>query len=181
MDLTTWSGIRQSVEQIVNLIANLFEQFSAKMLYPRILEVVALLGHCYEATQQVPQFKVFLKQCFQEGLGIQVLTALPERFYAVLEDTISYPDIMRRLKDRPSMRGLFTILSIRVKRVQGSLHDDMSYLLQVLPPLLNKETPYTCDHCGYAVSTLYWHCPSCRHWGTMKPYSGLKLKETQAA
>lgn len=140
-------------------------------------EIVALLGHCYEATQELSQFKVFLKQCFHEGLGIQVLTALPDRFYSVLEDTISYPDIMQRLKTRPSMRGLYTILSIRVKRVQGTLHEDIAYLMQVLQPLLNKETPYTCDQCGYSVSTLYWHCPSCRHWGTMKPYSGLKLTE----
>ncbi len=138
-------------------------------------EIVALLGHCYEATQQLQHFKVFLKQCFQEGLGIQVLTALPERFYTVLEDTITYPDIMCHLKERPSMRGLYTILSIRVQRVQGTLHDDIAYLMQVLQPLLNKETPYSCEHCGYSVSTLYWHCPSCRHWGTMKPYSGLKI------
>jgi lipopolysaccharide biosynthesis regulator YciM len=143
-------------------------------------EIVALLGHCYEATQQLAQFKIFLQQCFQESLGIQVLTALPERFYSVLEDTITYPDIMRRLRDRPSMRGLFTILSIRVKRVQGDMHDDIAYLMQVLQPLLNKETPYTCDHCGYSVSTLYWHCPSCRHWGTMKPYSGLKISKAAA-
>ncbi|WP_348253780.1 hypothetical protein, partial [Salmonella enterica] len=27
--------------------------------------------------------------------------------------------------------------------------------------------------CGFTAYTLYWHCPSCRPWSTIKPIRGL--------
>ncbi|MDW1339670.1 hypothetical protein, partial [Klebsiella pneumoniae] len=27
--------------------------------------------------------------------------------------------------------------------------------------------------CGFTAHTLYWHCPSCRSWATIKPIRGL--------
>jgi lipopolysaccharide biosynthesis regulator YciM len=143
-------------------------------------EIVTPLSQCYEALAQPEEFKHFMQQCFAEGLGVQLTTALPEKHYDLLVETISYEEIMACLKQRPSLRGLFTILNIRMRHATGSLRTDLLLLTQVLQPLLTKETPYTCDHCGYSVSVLYWHCPSCHHWGTMKPYSGLKLT-SQAA
>lgn len=140
-----------------------------------ISEIVAPLSQCYEATGNLDDFKLFIQQCFAEGLGVQLATALPEKYYDLLIETITYEEIMACLKQRPSLRGLFTILNIRMRHATGSLRTDLLLLTQVLQPLLAKETPYTCEHCGYSVSVLYWHCPSCHHWGTMKPYSGLKL------
>lgn len=143
-------------------------------------EIVSPLAKCYEALAEPEEFKQFMQQCFAEGLGVQLATALPEKHYDVLIDTISYEEIMACLKQRPSLRGLFTILNIRMRHATGSLRTDLLLLTQVLQPLLTKETPYSCEHCGYSVSVLYWHCPSCHHWGTMKPFSGLKLA-TEAA
>lgn len=34
---------------------------------------------------------------------------------------------------------------------------------------------YQCGHCGLASSTRHWHCPACRHWGSIRyvePSSG---------
>lgn len=146
-----------------------------------ISEIVAPLAQCYDAMGQFHEFRAFLSQCFLQGLGIQVLNAIPQRYYELLEQSVSYQDIMHDLKERPSVRGLYTILSIRAKHVKGSEYNDLMLMLQVLQPLIIKETPYSCDHCGYSVSTLYWHCPSCHHWGTMKPFSGLKLAANKAA
>lgn len=138
-------------------------------------EIVLPLSQCYEALAQPDDFKLFMQQCFSEGLGVQLATALAEKHYDLLIDTISYEEIMACLKQRPSLRGLFTILNIRMRHATGNLRTDLLLLTQVLQPLLTKETPYSCSHCGYSVGVLYWHCPSCHHWGTMKPYSGLKL------
>ncbi|RFM88248.1 tetratricopeptide repeat protein [Salmonella enterica subsp. enterica serovar Heidelberg str. CFSAN002075] len=32
---------------------------------------------------------------------------------------------------------------------------------------------YRCQKCGFTAYTLYWHCPSCRAWSTIKPIRGL--------
>ena len=76
---------------------------------------------------------------------------------------------MSQLQARPSMRALKVVLSIRLNQHEVPSREDLQLLMRVMEPLLTKETPYVCEHCGYAVSKLYWHCPSCHHWGTIKP------------
>lgn len=28
---------------------------------------------------------------------------------------------------------------------------------------------HQCEHCGFVARQLYWQCPSCKHWGSIKP------------
>ena len=34
--------------------------------------------------------------------------------------------------------------------------------------LLEDKPLYQCGHCGFEAKTLYWQCPSCRRWSTIK-------------
>lgn len=133
-----------------------------------INEIVKPLALCYESMGRTDQLRQFITQCFAEGLGMQLLTALPSQYDVLLEELMEPVDIMTQFKLRPSVRALYTILSLREKRSQGLLKEDLRRLLEVLEPLVVKETAYTCEDCGYRVSVLYWQCPSCHHWGTMK-------------
>lgn len=134
-------------------------------------EIVAPLARCYESMGHIDQLRAFVVQCFTEGLGMQLLTALPSQYDELLEQVVEPADIMTQLKARPSVRALYTILTLREKRTHGAMKEDLKRLLDVLQPLVLKETSYTCEHCGYSVSVLYWHCPSCHQWGTMKHYN----------
>lgn len=45
---------------------------------------------------------------------------------------------------------------------------------------LEQHTPYfRCEHCGFSTSHLYWHCPQCRSWSTIKPRETLDTIEAQ--
>lgn len=134
-------------------------------------EVVAPLAQCYESIGRIDQLKAFVTECFSEGLGMQLLTALPAQYDELIEQVVQPSDIMTQLKARPSLRALYTILVLREKQAIGAVKDDLKKLLDVLQPLVVKETSYTCEHCGYSVGVLYWQCPSCHQWGTMKHYN----------
>ncbi|NVO99035.1 lipopolysaccharide assembly protein LapB, partial [Photobacterium damselae subsp. damselae] len=32
---------------------------------------------------------------------------------------------------------------------------------------------YCCRQCDFAAHSLYWQCPSCKSWGSVKPIRGL--------
>ena len=143
-----------------------------------ISELVAPLAECFEATQDIEAFKTFIKNCFREQQGIALLRALPTQYYGLLENTLSFDTVMAQLQARPSMRALQAVLSIRLKQTEQPSRSDLDQLMRVIEPLLSKETSYTCAHCGYAVNKMYWHCPSCHHWGTIKPSMVVKAMGT---
>jgi lipopolysaccharide biosynthesis regulator YciM len=33
---------------------------------------------------------------------------------------------------------------------------------------------YRCGYCGFSARTLYWQCPGCKKWGTIKPIYGIE-------
>ncbi|MCP1367949.1 lipopolysaccharide assembly protein LapB, partial [Halomonas sp. BBD48] len=40
--------------------------------------------------------------------------------------------------------------------------------------LLEIRPRFRCQRCGFSGGQLHWQCPSCRHWGTTKPITGLE-------
>jgi len=46
-------------------------------------------------------------------------------------------------------------------------------MLKNLTDRLQKDKPaYLCRECGFAGKTLYWQCPGCRCWDTVRPIRG---------
>ncbi len=135
-----------------------------------VSEIVAPLAECFEITNDFESFKIFIKTCFQDQQGMALLRTLPSQYYGLLDNVVNFEEIMAQLQMRPSIRALQVVLSIRLQQKTDSNREDLQLLLRALHPLLNKETPYVCSHCGYAVTKMYWHCPSCYHWGTIRPY-----------
>jgi lipopolysaccharide assembly protein B len=41
--------------------------------------------------------------------------------------------------------------------------------LAVLAYLRSRQPDHQCEHCGFVARRLHWQCPSCKHWGSIKP------------
>ncbi|NNL07215.1 MAG: hypothetical protein HKO86_05780, partial [Gammaproteobacteria bacterium] len=33
------------------------------------------------------------------------------------------------------------------------------------------QSAFQCKQCGFKTNTLYWLCPSCHNWGSVKPFA----------
>lgn len=42
-------------------------------------------------------------------------------------------------------------------------------VLTVVRHLRRRQPDYHCEHCGFDARRLHWQCPSCKHWGSIKP------------
>lgn len=41
--------------------------------------------------------------------------------------------------------------------------------LAVVEHLRARRPDHQCEHCGFVARRLHWQCPSCKHWGSIKP------------
>jgi lipopolysaccharide biosynthesis regulator YciM len=48
-------------------------------------------------------------------------------------------------------------------------------VLGVVRHLRERQSDYQCEHCGFTARHLHWQCPSCKHWGSIKPISAHPL------
>ena len=73
-----------------------------------------------------------------------------------------------------SLRGLERMLGLYVNHADPSMKDQLSLFKDFIDKLLEKKPVYRCVHCGFSGKNLYWQCPSCRRWNTVKPIHGLE-------
>ena len=73
------------------------------------------------------------------------------------------------LRRNPSVQGLKRLIEIHLLQAEGSAREDMTLLLGIMEKLGEQYQGYACTHCGFRGRTLYWSCPGCGRWNTIKP------------
>ena len=73
-----------------------------------------------------------------------------------------------QLQDSPSFLGLTEWLRLEMQSDQIT-HGHLEKIYQALETLMQQWPAYQCRHCGYRSTILYWQCPTCKLWGTVKP------------
>ncbi|GAB2716585.1 lipopolysaccharide assembly protein LapB [Halomonas garicola] len=83
-----------------------------------------------------------------------------------------------RLGVSPSLGGLDYLLDLYIEsqRLSGREPPDSRLFLlkHHTRALLENRPRYRCQRCGFSGETLTWQCPSCRHWGSVKPITGVE-------
>ncbi|CCQ11914.1 Heat shock (predicted periplasmic) protein YciM,precursor [Pseudoalteromonas luteoviolacea B = ATCC 29581] len=76
------------------------------------------------------------------------------------------------LKREPSIRGFSFLLQL-LSRKQDDMSDVLAQVDKLVRSYIATKHEYQCRHCGFHSHTLYWLCPSCKHWETTLPAKGL--------
>ncbi|ADC63207.1 lipopolysaccharide assembly protein LapB [Allochromatium vinosum] len=61
----------------------------------------------------------------------------------------------------------FLDLRARESDPDGRAHRYARVALGVARHLLQRQSVYQCEQCGFQARSLHWQCPSCRNWGTV--------------
>lgn len=139
-----------------------------------IPEILDTLEQSYEALQRSDEFTKYLFELLKMQPAISVVIKLAERI-AVLENEKAGSYVLSEfLKKRPSVRGLHRLIDFHIPRTQGAARDNLTILQAFTQQLIADKPKYTCSNCGFQAKQLYWSCPSCRYWGSVKPVQGLE-------
>ncbi|WP_458864104.1 lipopolysaccharide assembly protein LapB [Pseudidiomarina salilacus] len=139
-----------------------------------ISEALPTLQACYKAQGNEAGFVQYLHQCVSEANSTSAAMLLSEAIAAAgtIEEAERF--MQAALLRNPTMKGFHKLMDFHIRAADvGKARDSLLMLQRLVQQQMQQRPKYRCRHCGFAGSTLYWHCPSCRTWGEIKPITGL--------
>ncbi|WP_300001665.1 lipopolysaccharide assembly protein LapB [uncultured Cedecea sp.] len=139
-----------------------------------VSETLDMLQTCYRELNNVEEWERFLRRCVEENVGASAELLLAE----VLEqregaDTAQIY-INRQVQRHPTMRGFHRLMNYHLHEAEeGRAKESLMILRDMVGEQIRTKPRYRCQKCGFTAFSLYWHCPSCRAWSTVKPIRGL--------
>lgn len=72
-----------------------------------------------------------------------------------------------KIKHQPSLAGIQKLVSYKETEIDADkVFSDLDKAISVMQ---KDSVEYRCQKCGFSSNTHYWLCPSCNHWGRVKP------------
>ena len=138
-------------------------------------EVIAPIEQCYEHLHDEAGLENFLNACQKRYPRVATVMALTRiKIKRSWDEGLEY--LKQELKQNPSLRGV--LYFIELQKEQGVANWDERFELQTFydlaKGLLQHSAYYRCQHCGFSGRVLFWQCPSCKRWSTMKPIHGIE-------
>lgn len=79
-----------------------------------------------------------------------------------------------QVASRPSLRGLREWVADEIDHASEDNRAAAEIILSMLDQLLESKPIYHCQQCGHRGRVLYWQCPGCRTWNSVKPIIGIE-------
>ncbi len=137
-------------------------------------EIIQPLGACYRYLDQESIYMDYLKACLKEYPRIAMVLAITQ-YLERHENTKAAIDFLAtQIQRQPSLRGLGHLVSLYLSNSTGDTQAKLDLLKNFIDLLLNDKPVYQCLQCGFSSKTLFWLCPSCNHWASIKPIQGLE-------
>jgi lipopolysaccharide assembly protein B len=139
-----------------------------------VSEVLPTLAECYHHLGQEQQLIAFLRDCIGNNTGVSAELMLAQ-LIATHEGPGAALDLLtQRLAANPTMKGFYRLIDYHIAEAEeGRAKESLSSLQHMVGEQLKLKPHYRCRKCGFSTHSLYWHCPSCKGWGVIKPIRGL--------
>ncbi|NVK21678.1 MAG: lipopolysaccharide assembly protein LapB [Kangiellaceae bacterium] len=137
-------------------------------------EALPQVAQAYEALKDDKGYKVFLDDSLEKGAGVSVLIELSKIIQRDKDDKAAALLIGGYLQERPSLKGLHRLISLHIEHAQDSAKPSLQLLDDIVEKLLLRKPRYECHNCGFHTKAIYWQCPSCKEWSSVKPIRGIE-------
>jgi len=139
-----------------------------------VSETLEMLETCYVQLQQPREWVEYLKRCVEENTGAVAELYLSDVIEREEGGEVAQLYINRQLQRHPTMRVFHRLMDFHLNEAEdGRAKDSLIVLRDMVGEQIRTKPRYRCHKCGFTAHTLYWHCPSCRAWSSVKPICGL--------
>jgi len=136
-------------------------------------EVLPDLMACYERRNELMRARGFLQEVIENYAGVTPLLALTDLIERQDGEAVAQDFLAKQLLQRPSVRGEAVLLGKVVAQPVSDPAEMLKTLKQITDQLLVRSANYRCNNCGFGARAHHWQCPSCKHWGSVKPLLNL--------
>lgn len=156
---------QQSYQQGVDALEKILEQ--DKEL---INEALPLIKQGYYHIGREDIWKQFLERCVIEEAGEEAELMLADIIEKEEGKSIAQSYIQQVLNRHPNMRDFSRLINYYIDDAEeGRAKEGLVLLKGIIEQHVDSVADYSCRKCGFTTNTLYWLCPACRHWSTIKP------------
>jgi len=135
-------------------------------------EVLASLYACYRELGDADGMIEYLHECIPRYNGIAPVILLADILAEQYRQDEACEFLTRHLTRFPSVRGLAKFVDLRLAGCRAGGNESLVMLKNFTDRLQKGKPAYLCRECGFAGKTLYWQCPGCKCWDTVRPIHG---------
>ena len=140
-----------------------------------VSEALPFLKICYERLNIIDDFKQFLKRCVELDAGSMAELMLADLIEEQSGREAAQYYIYRELVKHPNLKGFYRLMDYHLADAeQGRAKDSLLLLRNMVGEQVKAIPNYSCERCGFTVNSIYWLCPACRSWATIKPIRDFK-------
>ncbi|MFM2483242.1 lipopolysaccharide assembly protein LapB [Celerinatantimonas sp. YJH-8] len=132
-----------------------------------------LVEKAYLGLHDTEGYRHFLERAMKLGGGATITVTLANMLET---ENIQMAErlVLDDLKRHPTMRGFHQLIGYHVRQAEpGPARQSLQLLQDLVAHQLLVRPHYKCHRCGFSSHAMYWHCPSCKSWGSIKPIRGL--------
>ncbi len=137
-----------------------------------IPEIISPLCECYQQLDKEMELVEYLQKCLQDYPNIGLVLTVSNYLQRQKGDNVALEFIADHVKHEPSLHGLNRLAGVYLTN-SGHEHEKLVLLQSFIQQLLVEKLAYRCLHCGFSTRMLFWNCPSCHGWSTIKPTQGV--------
>jgi lipopolysaccharide biosynthesis regulator YciM len=139
-----------------------------------LVETIPMIRECFHALGDEQGFFNYLWLCLQEHPRISIILALSELIQLRQDDRSAIEFVAEQIRRHPSLRGLNRLIHLYLGNTVGDTKDKLELLNNLVSKLLVEKPVYRCVQCGFAGSNLYWQCPGCHQWSSVRAIQGIE-------
>lgn len=137
-----------------------------------VSEALSLFKRCSDHSGGREAFSAYLNAGMQKYPSTTLMLALTEDVRGHEGEEAALAFLSEQLQQRPSLKGLATLLGLQLSHTSGQVKENLALLTQLVADLVEAKPSYQCKHCGFSGRQLHWLCPTCKQWGKMIPIKG---------
>lgn len=128
-----------------------------------------LLNKCFPNKTELA-YRAALEDLAQKTKSAAVMTELCH----LVEKTSSRDDAQQMylsfIKERPNIKLFSAYMGFRSKyESEKQESETVMQLKSIIDARIASHNQYSCSNCGFESGMMFWQCPSCRHFDTVRP------------
>ncbi|MFO6425022.1 lipopolysaccharide assembly protein LapB [Motilimonas sp. KMU-193] len=139
-----------------------------------VSEIIERLAVCFNASKDQQALIEWLDHVWNKGAGASVGIKIAQ--YIAEHQGIESGEaaVAKQLVKNPTMKGFYQLMVFHLELAEeGRAKTSLDSLRKLVLEQLKMSPRCRCRKCGFATRSIYWQCPSCKTWGSVKPIRGL--------